>query len=114
MPSRKPAPFLMVAWLLLPSFSAAFTLPASRGAVLGQPRAAASSSDDAGMRDKYLSRLGVDAAIVEREPNAEDLQDLLTVHLSSIPFENLGQHEHPSACLPSRSRYYQRSTSTSA
>ena len=52
------------------------------------------------MRDKYLSRLGVDAAIVERAPNAEDLQALLTAHLSTIPFENLGQHEHPSEGLP--------------
>ena len=88
----------MVAWLFLPAFSAAFTLPAPPARVF-QLRAAA-SSDDAGMRDKYLSRLGVDAAIVDRAPNAEDLQALLTAHLSSIPFENLGQHEHPSEGLP--------------
>jgi hypothetical protein len=98
--SHKSAPSLLVAWLLLPAV-AAFTRPASPvRAVFGQPRAAASSSDDAGMRDKYLSRLGVDAAIVDRAPNAEDLQALLTAHLQNIPFENLGQHEHPSEGLP--------------
>ena len=88
----------MVAWLCFVPVTAAFTLSASR--VKLQPRAAASSSDEAGMRDKYLSRLGIDAAIVDREPNAEDLQSLLTAHLQSIPFENLGQHEHPSEGLP--------------
>ena len=88
----------MVAWLLFVPVAAGFTLSASR--VKLQPRAAASSSDDAGMRDKYLSRLGVAAAIVDRAPNAEDLQVLLTAHLSTIPFENLGQHEHPSEGLP--------------
>ena len=88
----------MVAWLLLLPAVAAFTLPALPARVF-QLRAAA-SSDGAGMRDKYLSRLGVDAAIVERAPNAEDLQALLTAHLSKIPFENLGQHEHPSEGLP--------------
>ena len=88
----------MVAWLCFVPVTAAFTLSASR--VKLQPRAAASSSDDAGMRDKYLSRLGVDAAIVDRAPNAEDLQALLTAHLQTIPFENLGQHEHPSEGLP--------------
>ena len=81
---------IMVAWLCFVPVTAAFTLSASR--VKFQPRAAASSSDEAGMRDKYLSRLGVDASIVDREPNAEDLQALLTAHLQSIPFENLGQH----------------------
>ena len=89
---------IMVAWLCFLPVTAAFTLSASR--VKLQPRAAASSSDEAGMRDKYLSRLGVDASIVDREPNAEDLQALLTAHLQSIPFENLGQHEHPSEGLP--------------
>ena len=88
----------MVAWLLFVPVAAGFTLSSSR--VKLQPRAAASSSEDAGMRDKYLSRLGVDASIVDREPNAEDLQALLTAHLQSIPFENLGQHEHPSEGLP--------------
>ena len=88
----------MVAWLLLLPAVAAFTLPALPARVF-QLRAAA-SSDGAGMRDKYLSRLGVDASIVDREPNAEDLQALLTAHLQSIPFENLGQHEHPSEGLP--------------
>ena len=90
----------MVAWLLFVPAAAAFTLPASHSRVHRQPRAAASSSDDAGMRDKYLSRLGVDASIVDRAPNADDLQNLLTAHLRSIPFENLGQHEHPSEGLP--------------
>ena len=52
------------------------------------------------MRDKYLSRLGVDGSIVDRAPNADDLQILLTAHLQTIPFENLGQHEHPSEGLP--------------
>ena len=89
---------IMVAWLCFVPVTAAFTLSASR--VKLQPRAAASSSDEAGMRDKYLSRLGVDASIVDREPNAEDLQALLTAHLQSIPFENLGQHEHPSEGPP--------------
>ena len=95
--SHKSAPSLLVAWLLLPAV-AAFTRPASPVRVF-QLRATA-SSDDTGMRDKYLSRLGVDAAIVDRAPNAEDLQALLTAHLQSIPFENLGQHEHPSEGLP--------------
>ncbi len=90
----------MVSWLLLLPAAAAFTRPASHSRVHTQPRAAASSSDDTGMRDKYLSRLGVDGAIVDRAPNAEDLQALLTAHLQSIPFENLGQHEHPSEGLP--------------
>ena len=81
---------IMVAWLLFVPVAAAFTLPASHSRVRTQPRAAASSSDEAGMRDKYLCRLGVDAAIVDRAPNAEDLQALLTAHLQSIPFENLG------------------------
>jgi hypothetical protein len=89
---------IMVVWLCFVPVTAAFTLSASR--VKLQPRAAASSSEDAGMRDKYLSRLGVDAAIVDRAPNADDLQILLTAHLQSIPFENLGQHEHPSEGLP--------------
>ena len=88
----------MVAWLCFVPVTAAFTLSASR--VKLQPRAAASSSDEAGMRDKYLSRLGIDAAIVDRTPNVDDLQILLTAHLQSIPFENLGQHEHPSEGLP--------------
>ena len=79
---------IMVAWLLLLPAVAAFTLPALPARVF-QLRAAA-SSDGAGMRDKYLSRLGVDASIVDRAPNAEDLQALLTAHLQSIPFENLG------------------------
>ena len=97
MPSHKHVPS-MVTWLLLLPAVAAFTRPASPARVF-HLRAAA-SSDDTGMRDKYLSRLGVDAAIVERAPNAEDLQALLTAHLSTIPFENLGQHEHPSEGLP--------------
>ena len=97
MPSHKPVPS-MVTWLLLLPAAAAFTRPASPARVF-QLRATA-SSDDTGMRDKYLSRLGIDAAIVDRAPNAEDLQALLTAHLQSIPFENLGQHEHPSEGLP--------------
>ena len=88
----------MVTWLLLLPAVAAFTRPASPARVF-QLRATA-SSDDSGMRDKYLSRLGVDATIEDRAPNAEDLQTLLTAHLQSIPFENLGQHEHPSEGLP--------------
>jgi len=88
----------MVTCLLLLPAVAAFTRPASPATVF-QLRAAA-RSDDTGMRDKYLNRLGVDAAIVDRVPNAEDLQVLLTAHLRSIPFENLGQHEHPSEGLP--------------
>ena len=76
---HKASPAIMVAWLLLPAFSAAFTRPASPARVF-QLRATA-SSDDAGMRDKYLSRLGVDSGIVDRAPNAEDLQALLTAHL---------------------------------
>ena len=55
----KSAPSIMVAWLLLVPVAAAFTLPASHSRVHRQPRAAASSPDDAGMRDKYLSRLDV-------------------------------------------------------
>ncbi len=91
----------MVAWrLLVPVATAAFTLPPSHSRVHRQPCAAASSADDAGMRDRYLGRLGVDPGIVDRAPNAEDLQALLTAHLQSIPFENLGQHEHPSEGLP--------------
>ena len=66
--SHKPAPS-MVAWLLLLPAVAAFTRPASPVRVF-QLRATA-SSDDTGMRDKYLSRLGIDAAIVDRPPNAE-------------------------------------------
>ena len=76
--SHKSAPSLVVAWLLLPAV-AAFTRPTSPGRVF-QLRATA-SPDDAGMRDKYLSRLGVDSGIVDRAPNAEDLQALLTAHL---------------------------------
>ena len=98
MPSHKHVPSMVTCLLLLPAV-AAFTRPASPARVF-QHHAAASGSDDAGMRDKYLSRLGIDAAIVDRPPNAEDLQDLLTAHLQSIPFENLGQHEHPSEGLP--------------
>ncbi len=65
------SPIIMVAWLLFVPAAAAFTLPASHSRVRTQPSAAASSSEDAGMRDRYLSRLGVDAAIVDRAPNAE-------------------------------------------
>ena len=117
MPSHKPSLSMVTCLLLLPAV-AAFTRPASPARVF-QLHATA-GSDDAGMREKYLSRLGIDAAIVDRDPNAEDLQALLTAHLSSIPFENLGQHNHPSEGLPFMelpqfpSPYYRRSTWTSA
>lgn len=49
----------------------------------------------------YLSRIGIDedAAVdlIGREPNAADLGLLLRSHLTSVPFENLGQHDHPAA-----------------
>ena len=69
MPSHKHVPSMVTCLLLLPAV-AAFTRPASPARVF-QHHAAASGSDDAGMRDKYLSRLGIDAAIVDRPPNAE-------------------------------------------
>lgn len=57
------------------------------------------AASDSAMRDAYLGRLGFTAddakALVSRDPNAADLQSLLTASLMTIPFENLGQHDHP-------------------
>lgn len=47
----------------------------------------------------YLERIGYDTtaadALIAREPNADDLQALLTAHLYHVPFENLAQLTHP-------------------
>jgi len=46
----------------------------------------------------YLARIGLkDVAgdMISRVPNAGDLKLLLQAHLTSVPFENLGQHVHP-------------------
>eukprot|EP00466_Bigelowiella_natans_P009548 jgi/Bigna1/141160/aug1.60_g15868 len=48
----------------------------------------------------YLDRIGISfskaQALVEKvtPPNLEDLTLLLQKHITSVPFENLGQHEH--------------------
>ena len=61
----------------------------------------------------YLARIGYSpteaAAVMKKKPSAEMLQELLTKHQMSIPFENLGQLTHPGdatapevpACPPS-------------
>lgn len=47
----------------------------------------------------YLERLGYTAeeaaTLIGKKPSAEGLQELLTKHQLSVPFENLGQHCHP-------------------
>ena len=47
----------------------------------------------------YLSRIGLTAeasGIMSREPNLDDLSTMLQNHILCVPFENLGQHTHPS------------------
>lgn len=55
------------------------------------------------MLREYLDRIGIENDIatamiddVERKPSTSDLELLLKAHLTSIPFENLSQHFHPS------------------
>jgi len=61
----------------------------------------ATARDDDDMRAKYLHRIGIPPqqadALVAKGPSVDliDLQDLLTAHLFSVPFENLDQHSHP-------------------
>lgn len=64
--------------------------------------ASASTEKDAAntlVLNAYLARIGFCSseaqALMTRPPNAEDLSLLLTKHLTSVPFENLGQHCHP-------------------
>ena len=56
--------------------------------------------DDNELRRWYFERIGISredgAAIISRDPNAEDLQRLFTAHLLHVPFENCDQHSHPS------------------
>jgi len=51
----------------------------------------------------YLNRIGFTpeeiTALIAQTPNTQTLQTLLTKHLNSIPFENLGQHGY--GALPS-------------
>ena len=46
----------------------------------------------------YLQRIGIVAEDIEgyqqRGPNANDLQNLYTAHLRTVPFENMDQHDH--------------------
>ena len=50
---------------------------------------------------EYLARIGLTEeeaeALIVRDPNEADLTQLLERNLVTVPFENLGQHEHPAA-----------------
>mmetsp|Transcript_81273 Transcript_81273/g.146690 ORF Transcript_81273/g.146690 Transcript_81273/m.146690 type:complete len:143 (+) Transcript_81273:229-657(+) len=50
---------------------------------------------------EYLARIGYTEeaakALIARQPSEVDLAELLQNNLVAVPFENLGQHEHPAS-----------------
>ena len=60
----------------------------------------------------YLNRIGFSLeeakTLAERKPSVTDLNAILRHHILAIPFENLGQHCHPSGGknFPSRSKQF--------
>jgi hypothetical protein len=71
------------------------------GALKAENRALEAPPEDTVTVDEFLARICYSAAeatkLKARKPNESDVAELLHKMISSVPFENLGQHAHPAA-----------------